>query len=221
MKTTAMLMIFVMVSSFSMTGCSTTGQGPTPAQYSFAKGGQETASINFIFSSGSISDEIVYFVDYEGSTVPEPKEGTYWERTMLFPAGVPLKLNVYVVRDRQMLMSNMGSGSLDFSGVSGEGALGLIILLPVIVVGALIMLPIDAIAAATGDRFKYVTFECPPLEAGGVYELKFNYRWLINDELILTNIRTEKGLFGNRRVDKRIVAQTFKATLKERDPDRH
>jgi hypothetical protein len=120
----------------------------TPVRYSFAKDEKETASITFLV----VKKEAVYFQDFEGTGLPEPEDGTHWENTILFPAGIPFKLNVKTERE----------------GISSGELRGL------------------------GQRNSSVAFECPPLEAGEEYQLRYNYRFLISDQLILTNVRTKK-----------------------------
>jgi hypothetical protein len=185
MKKHGFLLIVVLISSFWIMGCSTTPK-PTPVRYSFAEEWSETASIKFFHDAGWISDEIVDFVDFEGAGLPEPESGTYWENTILFPAGIPFTLNVYVERDRNMLLAGLGNVS-----TSGDAGVGMLLLLPLFIV----ILPIDAVTAVFGDRNEYVAFQCPPLESGGEYQLRFNYRTMIKDQLILTNVQTKKRVY--------------------------
>lgn len=228
-KLIAMVLILIILAG-SVTGCGTTSPPPpkytTPVRYSFAQEGQETATITFVRIHGGNSDEEVYFVALNDVELPTPEKGTHWESTIVVPAGVPLNLNAYVVRDR--FMTEFNFGGMDLSGISGEAGIGIVLLLPVILVVligfVIIVVPIDAIAANVEDRFKYVVFECPPLTAGERYELKFNYRAIIQDELILTRVWTEqqRGLFRTKdvRKEERIRVQRFQATRGEKDETR-
>jgi hypothetical protein len=227
----AVILIMAIISN-NFFGCASTSisrKYTTPVQYSFAEDSDKTASITFILRPGSLSDEIVYFVDFEGVELPAAAEGTHWDRTIIVPAEVPLKINTYVVRDRHMIVTggpdSKGFGDLA-SGMASGGGVG-IILFPIVMAGILIAYlvigPIDVIASVAEDRYKYVVFECPPLQAGGHYELTYNYRAILNDELILTRIYTEQqGLLIKRNVERqeRIHIQRFQATLGERDKER-
>jgi hypothetical protein len=106
--------------------------------------------------------EDVYFIDLEGVNLPDPEKYTIWGDTIIFPAGVPLKIRVEV--------------SWESKSVKGKKDLG----------------------------HKKIVFECPPLEAGKEYQLKFIHETsgdfgffdqiideiIFGDSLILTNINT-------------------------------
>jgi len=95
MKNNKHLWIVLAFAVFALTGCSSTSsKKPVPAQYSFAgnEGVDTTAAITFVRG-----DKMgVRLVDLDGFPFPAPPEGTVWDPAVLFPAGRPLDIRVYV-----------------------------------------------------------------------------------------------------------------------------
>jgi hypothetical protein len=164
MKKTAGKIIFILVLVLfanTFIGCISY----SVAQYSFAKNENEAASITFLQNHNKSlrsNREDVYFIDLEGVNLPDPERNTIWGDTIIFPAGVPLKIRVDV--------------SWESKRIKGKKDLG----------------------------HKKIIFECPPLEAGKEYQLRYIHETIgdfgffdkmidviiFGDRLILTNIST-------------------------------
>jgi hypothetical protein len=206
MKKQVFLLIAMPIFMFCIMGCAST-KGPEPVVYSFAEEEAGTALITFTFRSGGLSsNDMVYFVDFEGARIPQPAEGTYWSNTVSFPAGVPFKIKTYVVRDRYLFFENLS--------YVGDPELA-----PLILIGFILYLPIDIPSSILGDRYEYVVFDVPPLEAGGVYELRYKHLTFIKDRLTLVKINERQTILKRtKRTDGAVIqTQTVQASLGARD----
>jgi len=100
MKTKNILWIVLALSSLCFTGCGHIISGVLMKYltYSFAKDnlGDGTATITFI-GNGKAG---VRLVDCDGVAMPEAEQWTRWEPAIVFPAGKPIDLRVYVYWDK-------------------------------------------------------------------------------------------------------------------------
>jgi len=92
MKTKKVLCIVLFFTALGFTGCFSFIK---PVMYSFAENDNENGSaiINFIGSGEKVG---VRLVDCEGIEIPAPAKGTSWKSAVVFPAGKPLNIRVYV-----------------------------------------------------------------------------------------------------------------------------
>jgi len=94
MKNKKILWVVLAFAVFNLAGCFSILKDivTKDVQYSFAEAGGGTAAITFV-GDGKVG---VRLVDYEGATIPAPEKGTEWIPAILFPAGKPLDIRVYV-----------------------------------------------------------------------------------------------------------------------------
>ena len=177
------VLILAFVSFYSM-GCTSL----KPVSHSFANVGIPAAAIHF--EGGLVSDryktsgEGVYFVDFNGTKLPRPANGT--RETIFFPAGEPLKFTVRAYHYTDIMpMFLIGSFCMETIILApiGIGFYGLALLVD---------LPIGI--ALNFD--KEVVFECPPMEAGEDYTLKVRRKSKgVNRALVLTHVDTYMAVY--------------------------
>ncbi|MCL2196997.1 MAG: hypothetical protein FWB77_05225 [Treponema sp.] len=95
MKINKIIFTVLIVSAFCMTGCLGLFNPPVKSiLFSFEEhyNAYATAKINFVNSSKSG----VRLVDCDGYTFPPAAQGTQWETSVEFPAGIEMELRVYV-----------------------------------------------------------------------------------------------------------------------------
>ncbi|MCL2722646.1 MAG: hypothetical protein FWD47_15060 [Treponema sp.] len=107
MNLSKIFIIFVLITSFFIIGCSS-----TPVQYSFANNENEAASI--IFTGGNPGLRLVYF---DGMEFPQPRSNTYWD-PILFPSGRPLRMTVHASFNAQNAPANRGGIMLSNRGIA-------------------------------------------------------------------------------------------------------
>ena len=99
MKNKKLLWIVLALFWLSFTGCAQIISGiiVRPVSYSFANDnpGNGTATITFIGNNKAG----VRLVDCEGAVMPEAEMLTRWEPAIIFPAGKPINIRVYVYWD--------------------------------------------------------------------------------------------------------------------------
>jgi len=89
LEKTTFILVLVMVAT-NLIGCLSTNSSEQAVRYSFAKNEDKTATITF----QAKPPNYISFINFEGSERSKPKKGTYWESTVIFPAGVSFKIKV-------------------------------------------------------------------------------------------------------------------------------
>jgi len=96
MKAKRSLWVVLVFTALSLTGCFSLLKNILTEDRQFSFAGNErasrTASITFV-GEGKVG---VRLVDFEGNVMPAPEKGTEWLPAILFPAGRPLNIRVYV-----------------------------------------------------------------------------------------------------------------------------
>jgi len=95
MKSSKHLWIVLALAAFILAGCGgVSARKPVPAQFSFVENGSVDTAAAITFVRGDKMG--VRLVDLEGRQFTAPPEGTIWEPAVLFPAGRPLYIRVYI-----------------------------------------------------------------------------------------------------------------------------
>jgi len=97
MKTKIIFLIVLIFASLCFTGCNSIIDQIIlkPLSYSFADAASETATITFIGNKKSG----VRLVDCDGVVMPAAEQWTRWEPAIIFSAGKPIDLRVFVYWD--------------------------------------------------------------------------------------------------------------------------
>lgn len=175
MTRTLVFALIAVCVTFGSTGCAT---GPAPTPYSFAEDPRETATLTFEKSS----KYKVNFLTFEGKKIPEPSPGAKWDPNLIiFPAGVPLITLVHVSydgRDHFFWTGNMFD--YGFVGDAHPGAIiGFLFVLGFTLSRDILWSPVvigDIATAKSQATNRDVILECPALENGRDYKVRFNRR---------------------------------------------
>ena len=191
------VLLFLLIALFCFVGCGTIATVP----YSFTENDNGIAEITFQtnlnrygFSKGRQSSPFregrkksILLMSVNENELPLPEMRTVWN-PVSFPAGEPITLNLNIFHyydpedSKKGGLHSSGSVLVDIIVVPAEAIAGAIV---------------DTVAAisAEGWRNMDVTFNCPPLEAGGSYKLEYIERWLQKPKLVLTDISTKKIVY--------------------------
>ncbi|MCL2444356.1 MAG: hypothetical protein FWD13_12970 [Treponema sp.] len=137
----------------------------SPVAYSYAADDFNSATI--FFQSGNPG---LTFISLEGVTPPRPESGTFWD-PFKFPTNRELTLVLYAKYETRARARVEGFGILgDFANFA------------------------SSVTEMSQNVDGYVTFNCPPLEAGKSYTLAFLKESGIpgRNKLILTDIATRR-----------------------------
>lgn len=138
-----------------------------PATYLFVPEESNSASISF-----KMGNPYVYFVSFEGKTLPAAEKGTRWE-PIVFPAGKPLQITIHAYYEHQQKVAASG------------GLLGLVSDVA------------DVVSTVTRGVDMDVILTCPALMPGTKYQLSFKKESGIPGKnfLILTDLSTKKVFY--------------------------
>jgi len=147
-----------------ITGCSSI----KTVTYSFAEGYNEQATLSF-------GDDL-NFVAFNGEKLPEPQKGTRWDDKIIVPAGVPIETMVHVSYDGREIYAWTGQVLQAGGNVSGEGAIGMILVLGFTLARDIICFPFilgDWITAESQATNRDVILSYSALENGKKYKIYF------------------------------------------------